>query len=195
MIFKRLHKNKLINLGLFILAFLIIAYFYKTYYLDKRKEGLANKCPEGCVKDNELDGNCRNGVCPMICPNPDIGGEGCQYDTDCSACPTSKPQKNKNHKKHKPHGTHNIGGDPATWTPESIIDGKTTPDKSRNSMMDSKNTSGYGWEKVGSKIGKLIAGNYNNDDNADDSINSINKKDNSLSNIQDTWNEMIHKNN
>ena len=36
MIFKKLHKNKFINLGLLLLGFLIVAYFFKNYYFDKR---------------------------------------------------------------------------------------------------------------------------------------------------------------
>lgn len=177
MIFKKLHKNKFINLGLLILLFLIVAYFYKNYYFNKRKEGLANNCPEGCVKDDSIDGNCHNGVCPMICPYPDIGGSGCQYDSDCSGCPTSRPGKH-----HKPHGTHTIGGDPATWSPNSIIDGNnSTPSQnlggnpstwspnsssqSNNSMTNSSNTRGNNWSQIGTKVGKLIGESFDQDNN------------------------------
>jgi hypothetical protein len=199
MIFKKLHKNKFINLGLLLLGFLIVAYFFKNYYFDKRKEGLANKCPKGCVTDDSLDGNCQDGRCPMICPNPDIGGSGCQYDSDCNHCPTSKPSK----KKPKPHGSHNIGGDPSTWTPSSIIDGDTYQNsQSNNSMSDSSNTKGYNWSQIGKKVGTLIADSFDSNNNnrnkqhhghhSDKNINNRNNNDNSfMSDIQNDWNNLV----
>jgi len=203
MIFKKLHKNKFINLGLLLLGFLIIAYFFKNYYFDKRKEGLVNKCPKGCVPDDSVDGNCHNGICPMICPNPDIGGSGCQYDSDCNNCPTSKPSEKKTH---KPHGSHNIGGDPSTWTPSSIIDGdRHLASTYSHSMSDSSNTKGYSWSQIGTKVGKIIADSYDeeNDNNkknkhhhhhhghhSDKNIN--NNNDNSfISDIQNDWNNLV----
>ena len=202
MIFKKLHKNKFINLGLLLLGFLIVAYFFKNYYFDKRKEGLANNCPKGCVKDDSVDGNCHNGVCPMICPNPDIGGSGCQYDSDCNNCPTSKPSWKK---KHKPHGSHNIGGDPSTWTPSSIIDGdRHSASTYSHSITDSSNTNGYSWSHIGTKVGKLIADSYhqenNNNNNKDHhhhhehhSDKNINNTNNNgfISDLQNDWNNLV----
>lgn len=206
MIFKKLHKNKFINLGLLIIGLLIVAYFYKNYYFDKRKEGLVNKCPKGCVPDDSVDGNCQDGQCPMICPNPDIGGSGCQYDSDCNYCPRSKPSK----KKHKPHGSHNIGGDPSTWSPSSIIDDDTSQNsQSNNSMSDSSNTRGFSWSQIGKKVGTLIGDSFDSDDNnnnnnrnkhhhhnhghhSDKNINNGNNNDNSfMSDIQNDWNNLV----
>ncbi len=84
-----------------MILFVAVNFVLAIYRLLNRKwrEGLENAtpCPSGCTASKELSGNCgslqKNAdgsfykSCPYECTDP---GAGCQYDTDCSPCGSSK---------------------------------------------------------------------------------------------------------
>jgi len=84
-----------------MILFVAVNFIIAIYRFANRRwrEGLENAttCPSGCTAPKELSGNCGSlqkdadgsffKSCPYECTDP---GAGCQYDTDCSPCGSSK---------------------------------------------------------------------------------------------------------
>lgn len=78
--------------SILFLIFIILEHIAFWKKCNKKHHKNINKsCPKGCLPPQDSYGNCEtipNGrkLCPWDCPNPQIGGKGCQYDNDCEDC-------------------------------------------------------------------------------------------------------------
>ena len=157
MIFKKLHKNKVMNCVLLIVAIGIIFYFFTNYYFNT-KEGLTNSNDSKNNIFENLGQDIKNEF------NNVTSGIDSNYDNDSD-------QNDNKHNKHNKHNNHNDENNNHNhennnqnhhnnhdhWGPTGNITGGD-PSKHNNS-----NIKGNKWNSIGNKVGSMIADGFSID--------------------------------